>query len=107
MRLNPYFPPGYFYVLGNSHRMLGNYDDAIAALEAWQAADRKSLSPSIMLAATYAEAGRLEEAHAAVQEILERSPKFSLKRPKRVLTYKDPADKQRFISNLRKAGVPE
>ena len=56
---------------------------------------------------TYAQAGKMEEARATTKKLLKRAPTFSLKRPKKVLTYKDPADKQRIISNLRKAGVPE
>ena len=61
----------------------------------------------MVLTATYAEADRVEKARAMVKKILEHSPKFSLKWPKRILRYKDPADKERIIANLRKAGVPE
>ncbi|MEE8332696.1 MAG: adenylate/guanylate cyclase domain-containing protein, partial [Alphaproteobacteria bacterium] len=80
-------------------------DEAIAALEARRDADPSR--PSMMLAATYAEAGRMDEARATVKESLKRFPKFSLKRLNRFLRYKDPADKERIIVNLRKAGVPE
>jgi tetratricopeptide (TPR) repeat protein len=107
MRRNPYFSSVYLFALGNAHRLMGNHDDAISAFKAWRVADAKSLSPMIMLANAYVEAGQMEEARATVKEILGRFPKFSLKRPKRVLRYKDPADKQRIIENLRKAGVPE
>jgi hypothetical protein len=69
--------------------------------------DPKSMSPLIQLAYTYGAAGRMEEARATVKELLRRFPKFSLKRPKRVLRFKDPAEKQSIIENLRKAGVPE
>jgi adenylate cyclase len=107
MRRNPYFPPIYLFTLGNAHRLLGNYDEAIAARKAMRDATPNSLSALAGLAYTYAEAGRMDEARATVEEILKRYPKFSLKRPKRILTYKNPADKERIIENLRKAGVPE
>ena len=107
MRRNPYFPGIYFGVLGMAHRMMGNYDQAIAALEARRDADPKLLSPLIMLAATYAEAGRMDEARATVKDSLRRFPNYSLKTTKRVLRFKDPADKKRIIENLRKAGSPE
>jgi hypothetical protein len=60
-----------------------------------------------MLTATYGEAGRMQDARSTVKEGLRRFPKLSIKIPMRVLRYKDPADKERIISNLRKAGVPE
>ncbi len=85
MRRNPYFPPIYLFILGNAHRLLGNYDEAIAARKAQRDANPNSLSPLVGLAYTYAEAGRMDEARATVEEILKRSPKFSLKRPKRLL----------------------
>ena len=107
MRRNPYFSPIYFFVLGNAHRLLGNHDDAVAAIKAWRNADPKSFPPLINLVSNYVEAGQMGKARATVKELLERFPKFSLKVPKRVLRYKDPADKQRIIENYRKAGVPE
>ncbi len=107
MRRNPYFNSMYFFILGNAHRLMGNYDEAIAALEARRDSNPNTLSPLVMLAATYAEAGRMDEARATVKDSVKRFPKYSLKRPMRVLRYKDPADKERIIANLRKAGVPE
>ncbi len=107
MRRNPYFAPSYFYTPGNAHRLMGNYDEAIAALKAWYDGDPKSVPALVQLTSVYAEAGRMEEARAMAKKLLKRAPKFSLKRPKRILTYKNPADKERIIENLRKAGVPE
>ena len=105
MRRNPYFPAVYFFILGNAHRLMGNYDEAIAALKARRDADPNR--SSMMLAATYAEAGRMEEARATVKDILKRFPKNSIKRRMRVIRYKDPKEIERIIENLRKAGVPE
>ncbi len=79
----------------------------ISCSACWSICVTKSLSPLITLAHTYVEAGRMEEARATVKESLKRFPRYSIKIPKRVLRYKDPADKQRIIENLRKAGVPE
>ncbi len=107
MRRNPYFNTQYLFTLGNAHRMLGNYDKAIAALEARRKLDPKSLAPLIMLAATYAEAGQMDKARAMVKDSIKRFPKYSLKRPTQVLRYKDPKEKQRILDNLRKAGLPE
>jgi TolA-binding protein len=69
---------------------MGNHDEAVAAMKARRDMDPKSMSPLIQLAYTYGDAGRMEEARATVKELLRRFPKFSLKRPKRVLRFKDP-----------------
>ena len=107
MRRNPYFPPIYLFVLGNAHRLMGNYDDAIAAIKAWRKADPTSRPALINLTVVHAQAGRMEEARATAKKLLKRFPTFSLKAPKKILRYKHPADRQRYISSLRKAGVPE
>jgi TolB-like protein/Flp pilus assembly protein TadD len=107
MRRNPYFPGIYLFVLGNAHRLMGNYDDAIAAFRAWEGVDPKFFPPLMMLTATYVEAGRMEEARATVKESLYRFPKYSIKMSAKIVRYKDPAEEERVLANLRKAGVPE
>jgi adenylate cyclase len=76
MRRNPYFESIYFFVLGNAHRMLGNYDKAIAAMEARRDMEPKTLTPLFMLAATYAEAGQMDKARAMVKDSVKRFPKY-------------------------------
>ncbi len=107
MRRNPYFPGIYFFTLGNAHRLLGNYDGAVAGFEAYRDAVPNFVGPLNMLAATYAEADRMQEARATVQELLERHPGFSIKRSAKISRYKDPAELERVLDNLRKAGLPE
>ena len=82
-------------------------DRAIAAFEHARARGPRSPFVYIFLATTYAEAGREEEARAAVAELLKRFPKFSVKRIARALPYKDPAELKRIVVALRKAGLPE
>ncbi len=107
MRRNPYFPGVYFFALGNAHRLLGNYDEAVAGFEAYRDAVPKLVSPLVMLTATYAEAGRMQEARATVKELLKRHPGYSIERAAKLLRYKDPAEIESVLANLRKVGVPE
>ena len=107
MRRDPYFSSIYFFGLGEAHRLLGNYDEAVAGLEAYRDGVPNSTLPLYMLAATYAEAGRMQEARATVKELLKRNPKASIKGVVKRRRYKDPAELERVLANLRKAGLPE
>jgi len=110
MRLSPYYPAWYLAVLGHAYRLTGQYEEAITLLESWRArANPRSALPHLFLAFTYEEAGRGEEAQAAVAEVLKRKPKASIKgyAKSKLFPYKDPADIERVLDSLRKAGLPE
>jgi hypothetical protein len=49
--------------------------------------------------------GRMEEARAQAAKLMEIAPKFSLDRYARTLRYKDPANSERVLDALRKAGL--
>jgi len=59
-----------------------------------------------ILAATRAEAGRIEAAHEAIQELLRLQPNSCLRRS-RQSSYRRPEDLERYVEALRKAGLPE
>ena len=107
MRQSPYYPAWYLFVLGNAHRLLRQYDEAISTLEAWRDRLPNSPHPYTMLAYTYAEMGRLEDARAAAKALLERNPDFTLEQQAKQTPYKDVRELERTIEGLRKAGVPE
>jgi adenylate cyclase len=110
MRLSPYYPDWYLPVLGHAYRLTGRYKEAIDALESWRTrANFRSELPYLMLAFTYAEAGRKEDAHKAVKEILKRKPEASIEgyTKAKMFPYKDPAEIKRIIDSLRRAGLPE
>ena len=107
MRQSPYYPAWYLFVLGNTHRLLRQYDEAVPALEAWRDRLPNSPNPYVMLAYTYAEMGRLEDARAAAKALLERNPDFTLEQQAKQTPYKDVRELERTIEGLRKAGVPE
>jgi adenylate cyclase len=79
-------------------------------MEGWRArANPRSALPHLFLAIFYVEAGKGEEAQVAVAEILKRKPKASIAGYLKAKTfpYKDPADIERVVDSLRKAGLPE
>ena len=107
MRLSPYYPAWYLPVLGLAYRLTGQYEEAITVMEKWPPRDPHSMLPYMILAFTYIEAGREEDAHAAVAEVLKRNPKASIEGYAATIPYKDPAEIERIKESLRKAGLPE
>jgi adenylate cyclase len=94
-------------ILGLSYRLTGQYEEAISALEGWRDRKAKGMLPHIVLAFTYVEAGREEDAQASVAEALKQNPKASIKGYAATIPYKDPAEIERIKDSLRKAGLPE
>ena len=110
MRHSPYYPSWYLPILGLAYRLTGQYDEAIDALESWRArANPRSSIPYLCLAYTYEEAGRGEEAQVAVGEILKRNSKASIEHyaKSNLFPYKNPAEIERVLNSLRKAGMPD
>ncbi|MDH3874851.1 MAG: tetratricopeptide repeat protein [Desulfobacteraceae bacterium] len=107
MRLSPYYPSWYLPILGLSYRLTGQYEEAISALEGWRDRKAKGMLPHIVLAFTYVEEGREEDAQASVAEALKQNPKASIKGYAATIPYKDPAEIERIKDSLRKAGLPE
>ena len=105
MRLNPHYPPPYLNQLGFAYLVAGRYEEALGPLK-----KALTLNPNLMfshlnLAVCYAELGRLEEARAEVAEVLRLNPNVSLESSKQNMPYKDPADLERYLDGLRKAGL--
>jgi tetratricopeptide (TPR) repeat protein len=105
MRLNPRFPLGYLMNLGFAYRVAGRYEEAIATAK--QLLTRQPNFPPayFMLAFSYAQLDRLEEAMAAGAELQRLNPLFSLERWKQIAPFKDPALVERDLAALRKAGL--
>ncbi len=105
MRLNPRYPPNDLLQLGNAYRVAERYEEALAPLKKVLTLNPNFGAAHITLAACYAELGRLEEARAEMAEALRLNPNYSLESMWQRLPYKDPADLERFIDGLRKAGL--
>jgi adenylate cyclase len=61
----------------------------------------------VLLAATLGQLGRIDEAREAWREALRVNPDYSLEQRRNVLPYKNPADFERIVEGLRKAGLSE
>ena len=107
MRLSPYYRDWYLGVLGTAYRLAGDYDEAIAAYDKRRERNPHSTMPYLGLALVYSEVGRDKEARAAASEVLKRNPKISLNQVRNRLPYQNPAEVDRIIAALRKAGLPD
>jgi TolB-like protein/class 3 adenylate cyclase/Flp pilus assembly protein TadD len=103
MRMNPRHPSWYFDILGLAYYEVGRYKEALATL-------KQDNKPFFLLhrnlAAVYVRLGRLDEARVEVSELLKKKSDYTSKM-ENLRPYKDPAQRDRFINDLRKAGVPD
>ena len=105
MRLNPRYPVTYLACLGYAYRLTRRYEEAIAVQKRVLTRNPDFVGAHFNLATTYSELGWEEEAQAEVAEVLRLSPQASLEGVRRVLPYKDPAELERVLAALRKAGL--
>jgi hypothetical protein len=90
--------------------MLKQYSDALAPLRESAARAPNIWFVHVCLAATHAQLGQFNEAHAAVTEILRIVPSFSIERsvrPTYIALFKHTHDVEHIFDGLRKAGLPE
>jgi TolB-like protein/Tfp pilus assembly protein PilF len=111
MRLDPYFPPWYWFRLGIGYRMVGRYEESVEALkkriEIGEKMNKQQYGHYLELATTYSMMDRVEEAKTLVAKALEMNPKISCKSWGKALVYKDPAQTEKILNALRRAGFPE
>ncbi|MBN1107007.1 MAG: hypothetical protein JXL84_26625 [Deltaproteobacteria bacterium] len=105
IRLNPQPQCNHYFVLGLANWLLGQDKKAIALC-------KKSLeqSPDYIvcrgfLPAIYMSSGQEEHARAAAKEVLRIDPEFSVDPFAKSKPFKNPADRERLIDALHKAGL--
>ena len=111
MRLHPYYPAYYLQWLGGAYRMTGRYEEALTVYKQLLDRSLKNEFPPyvshLFLAEVYAELGQDEKARTHAAEVLRLNPEFSLNIISKLVTYgyKDPANLERRVNALRKAGL--
>jgi adenylate cyclase len=104
-RLDPHSPVLYQTVLGWAYLLTRQYDKAIATQQKVLSRNRNLLDSHLILTISYSELNREEEARAEASEVLRVSPTYSLDVLRQTWPYKDPADMERTLAALRKAGL--
>jgi TolB-like protein/Flp pilus assembly protein TadD len=105
IRLNPYPPSYYYYILGQCYIVAGQFEEALAEANKAVQLEPNNLWARVTMASSYGSLGREEEARAASAEVLRIDPKFSVEHFAKRLPYIRQSDKDRFIGGLRKAGL--
>ena len=103
MRLNPFYPDQYLWHLGGAYYNIYRYEDAIRAIQSMQ----NPTEGRRVLAAAYAQLGRLDEARDQAQKVLRAHPGFSIARWSSVVPDRLPADVAHYAEGLKKSGLPD
>jgi adenylate cyclase len=100
--LHPAVPRWYAWQLGTAFYLARRYEEAVAAL-------RKGRPLAAMayrwLAVAYGQLGREQDAKAAVEEYLRRTPDFSVVRHLEMMPFRHAEDREHYAEGLRKAGL--
>jgi adenylate cyclase len=92
----------HLFQLGIGYRRLGRFDEAIAKYRESFQANPDFFGAPMQLAALHAQLGEMNQARAALAEVLRLRPGFSIAVVPRL-----PSGREWLIANLRKAGLRE
>jgi len=105
MRLNP-IPDAYqLDYLGCAYRFVGRFEDAIQVHKEVLKRTPNNVFAHVWLTAAYSASGREEEARHQAQQLLRLDPTFSVEKLRDIRAMKDKVEADRFIADLRKAGL--
>jgi TolB-like protein len=104
LRRDPFTPGSHWTFLATTLFQAGRYQDTINAVNHLPGPNRWDL---YYLAASHAHLGQIEKARACVAELQRGHPDTSLGQVGLTERFKDPADLERLLDGLRKAGLPE
>lgn len=107
MRLDPFHPHFAPLIAGEACYVLKQYHDAQRWLREATGRAPNHQYGHAFLAATYAQMGQLEDAHAQAAEVLRLNPKYTISAQKQVSIFKRAEDVEHLVDGLRKAGLPE
>jgi TolB-like protein len=108
IRLSPLDPFTFlaYSVIAGAHMHAGRYDEASSWAENGLRRQTNAGSARVA-AASYALAGRLDQAHQAATRLRRIDPTFRVSDLKHMLPFRRPEDLARYEAGLRKAGLPE
>jgi adenylate cyclase len=107
MRLDPFHAPVASCFVGYAYFMLGDYSRALRVLQDFVFRVPLAAFGHAWLAAAHAQLGQLDEARAAVAELLRLQPGSTIGKRRRIAPFKHAKDDKHFFDALRKAGLPD
>jgi tetratricopeptide (TPR) repeat protein len=102
IRLDPRHPQNYSLQEGQAYNRMGRYAEAVDALKR---SEQNNPWVHVNLLYAYSELGREQDARAEATEVLRISPKFSLEELERMHGNWHGPLGQRYLSDMRKAGL--
>jgi len=102
IRLDPRHPENYSMPEGIAYNRMGRYAEAVEALKR---GDQNNPWVHVSLIHSYSQLGREQDARAEAAEVLRVSPRFSLAEVERMPGNWQGPEGQRYLSDLRKAGL--
>ena len=107
MKLNPYYSWDYLYNLGRAHYALGQYQRAVQYLQLALERNEIPRAPRIFLIASFMQLDQQDDAEWEVEQLVVTYPDLTLSQLQQVLTITDTELRDRLVSDLRSAGLPE
>ena len=107
MALNPLCPGMCLHFQGQAYYQLQRYEEAENVLKRRIFRSPETDASRVLLAASYGQTGRFDEAREQWREFFRINPAYSLDHRRKVLPYKNPADFETVADGLRKAGLVE
>lgn len=107
MLLNPGYSWDYPYNLGYSYFLKGDYDKAIEYLTSALERNLNSRSPRLILIACYMATGATDDAEWEVEQLLTLDPHYTIGFMQEQIPIRDSPRMNRFVEQLRQAGLPD
>lgn len=107
MVLNPYYTYDYPWNLGLAYYLLGQYPEAVKALQDALAHNESAVLPRLFLASCYLKLGRQSDADWEVEQVMIQSPETRLSVLATSLPLKNRDKLNAFLADLSKAGMPD
>jgi adenylate cyclase len=107
MRLNPFYPVNYLAVLADSLVQQGRSQEALDVLDELVRRQPNYISAYLHRAGLYVALGNMEEARAAVAQLLRINPQYRVAAAASFYLSSDESRKRAFLDSLRAAGLPD
>ncbi len=105
IRLNPFGTTALYLNFGIALMKTGWFEEAVLAYKKAIQRAPDSVAAHILLASTYIYLGREKEGRVEAAEVLRINPEFSVEKSGKVIPFRTPSERDKFVDALHKAGL--